>query len=135
MEETHKQSFVSKYIFPLDHKTIGIQYLFAGLFFLFTGGFMVLLIRWQLAAPNQPLPMVGTLFFGGKGSVLPEQYNSLFTLHGTIMVFFAVTPMLIGAFGNFLIPLQSARATWPCRASTCFRSGCWLPAASSCWRR
>ncbi|HLX64662.1 MAG TPA: cbb3-type cytochrome c oxidase subunit I [Planctomycetota bacterium] len=106
MEETHKQSFVSKYIFPLDHKTIGIQYLFAGLFFLFTGGFMVLLIRWQLAAPNQPLPMVGTLFFGGKGSVLPEQYNSLFTLHGTIMVFFAVTPMLIGAFGNFLIPLQ-----------------------------
>ncbi|MEI6236823.1 MAG: cbb3-type cytochrome c oxidase subunit I, partial [Planctomycetota bacterium] len=102
----HEQSFVSKYVFPLDHKMIGLQYLFAGIFFLFAGGFMALLMRWQLAAPNQPLPMLGRFFFGGTGAVLPEQYNSLFTLHGTIMVFFAVTPILVGAFGNYLIPLQ-----------------------------
>jgi cytochrome c oxidase subunit 1 len=106
MSDAHtEETFIGKYVFPLDHKRIGIQYLFAGLFFLFYAGLMALMIRWQLAAPNQPVPMIGTLFFGDTGAIKFDQYNSLFTLHGTMMVFFAVTPILVGAFGNFLIPL------------------------------
>ncbi len=41
-----------------------------------------------------------------NGQMLPEFYNSLFTMHATIMIFFAIMPILLGAFGNFVIPLQ-----------------------------
>ena len=66
-----------------------------------------MLIRWQLAYPEQPLPwyLLGNLFYEG-GLMTPDHYNVLFTMHGTIMIFWAITPMLIGAFGNFIIPLQ-----------------------------
>lgn len=100
-------SFIRKYIFSLDHKVIAIQYLIGGLTFLLIGGLMALLIRWQLARPNEPVPIVGSILFAdGNGAIKPEIYNTLFTLHGTIMVFFALTPIVIGAFGNFAIPLQ-----------------------------
>lgn len=107
MSEHVQESFWRKYVFPLDHKRIGIQYLFAGLFFLFAGGFLAVLLRYQLAYPNQPVPIIGKLLFAGNnGAIDFKIYNMIFTLHGTIMVFFAVTPILIGAFGNYLIPLQ-----------------------------
>lgn len=108
MSDAHAtESFLSKYVFPLDHKRIGIQYLFAALFFLLIGGLMALLIRFQLAYPNQPVPIVGSLLFNAnKGAIDFKMYNMLFTLHGTIMIFFAITPLIGGAFGNFLIPLQ-----------------------------
>ena len=93
-------------IFSTDHKVIGKQFLFLGLAFLAVGGVMAMLIRWQLAQPGQPVPIVGRLLFPGAGGVIsPAAYTSLFTMHGTIMIFFAVTPILIGGFGNFCVPL------------------------------
>jgi cytochrome c oxidase subunit 1 len=98
--------FVRRYVFSVDHKVIGRQFLFLGLVFLAVGGAMAMLIRWQLASPGQPVPIVGRLLFGGSGGVIsPAAYTSLFTMHGTIMIFFAVTPILIGGFGNFCVPL------------------------------
>jgi cytochrome c oxidase subunit I len=85
-------------VFSRDHKVIARQFLWLGLVFLLVGGLMAMVIRWNLAYPGRPVPLVGV--------VSPSSYTSLFTLHGTIMIFFAVTPILIGAFGNFCIPLQ-----------------------------
>ena len=98
--------FWRRHVFSTDHKVIGRQFLFLGLGFLAVGGIMAMLIRWQLARPGAPVPFVGKLFFGGAGGVIsPPAYTALFTMHGTIMIFFAVTPILIGGFGNFLLPL------------------------------
>jgi cytochrome c oxidase subunit 1 len=86
-------------IFSRDHKVIARQFLWLGLIFLLVGGLMAMVMRWNLAYPGRPLPLFGYV-------VSPSSYATLFTMHGTIMIFFAVTPMLIGAFGNFCIPLQ-----------------------------
>jgi len=103
----HKQSFWTKYIFSTDHKTIGKQYLFLGLFFLLWGGLQAMVIRWQLAYNGVEVPLIGKLIWPAAGGILtPDIYNQLITMHGTIMLFWAVTPLLSGAFGNFLIPLQ-----------------------------
>src|SRR5437868_10060330 len=100
-------SFIRKYVFSFDHKVIAKQFLWLGLSFLLVGGTMAIMIRWQLANPGVPFPLIGHLVFGGSdGIISPAAYTSLFTMHGTIMIFFAVTPILIGAFGNFLIPLM-----------------------------
>jgi cytochrome c oxidase subunit I len=98
--------FLRRRVFSTDHKVIGKQFLFLGLTFLAVGGVMAMLIRWQLARPGVPVPIVGHLLFGRAGGVIsPAAYTALFTMHGTIMIFFAVTPILIGGFGNFLLPL------------------------------
>ncbi len=78
--------------FSVDHKVIGIQYFWTSFAFFFFGGFMALLVRWELAQP-------GLYFTTG-------QYNQYFTMHGTIMIFFFIIPMLVGAFGNYFVPLQ-----------------------------
>jgi len=107
--ENRKQSFWTTYIFSTDHKVIGKQFLWLGIFFLLFGGFQALLIRWQLAYPEQPVPwwLFGKFLFPETGGIIdPDMFNQLFTMHGTIMIFWAITPLLIGAFGNFLIPLQ-----------------------------
>jgi cytochrome c oxidase subunit 1 len=99
--------FLRRFVFSVDHKVIGRQFLFLGLAFLAVGGVMAMLIRWQLARPGAPVPLVGKLLFGPSGGVIsPVAYTALFTMHGTIMIFFAVTPILIGGFGNFLLPLM-----------------------------
>jgi cytochrome c oxidase subunit 1 len=104
---TTSPSFIRRYIFSTDHKVVAIQYLLNGLFFLGFGGLMAVLIRWQVAHPWQPVPFIGKwLFPDSGGAITPEIYTMLFTNHGTIMVFFAITPILIGAFGNYLIPLE-----------------------------
>ena len=106
--EAHEMSFVRKYIFSTDHKIIGIQFLLMSLLFLLAGGLMAMMIRWQLGFPDRPLP-AGQLLpetMAPGGIILPEFYNSLVTMHGTIMVFFAIMPLLVGVFGNFLIPLK-----------------------------
>lgn len=106
----HKHGFIRTYLFSLDHKMIGKQYLFLGLFFLLLAGGMAMMIRWQLMYPfdtEHPFPILGKLFFGKEMTTMPpEFYNMLFTMHGSLMIFFAVTPIVIGAFGNFIIPLQ-----------------------------
>ncbi|MBC96112.1 MAG: cytochrome-c oxidase [Halobacteriovoraceae bacterium] len=100
-------TFLSKYIFSYDHKVIGKQFLWYGIFFLFVGGLMALMIRWTLAFPGQPFPVIGQFLFPESGgAVPPDTYAMLFTMHGTIMIFYAITPILIGAFGNFCIPLM-----------------------------
>ncbi|HEX2717142.1 MAG TPA: cytochrome c oxidase subunit I [Gemmatimonadaceae bacterium] len=76
----------------VDHKRIGVLYLFTALFFFLVGGVEAIIIRAQLQGPN------GTL-------VDAHTYNQLFTMHGTTMIFLAIMP-LSAAFFNFLIPLQ-----------------------------
>ena len=107
--ETHELPFWRKYIFSVDHKVIGIQYALTGLLFLLTGFCMMMMMRWQLAYPAQPLPGIGNLFGDTNmpgGIMLPEFYNQLGAMHGTIMVFMGVVPLAVGGFGNFVLPLQ-----------------------------
>ncbi len=100
-------TFLSKYVFSFDHKVIAKQFLWYGIAFLGIGGMMALLIRWTLAFPGEPFPIIGDILFPNSGGVVPpDTYAMLFTLHGTIMIFFAITPILIGAFGNYCIPLM-----------------------------
>lgn len=111
-------SFIRKYIFSTDHKVIGKQYLGIALAWAILGGLTALMIRWQLAWPGTPFPGTGLLsdeFWDGEswlaksmayGIIESGFYNKLFTMHGTIMVFFVAMPMLLGAFGNFLVPLM-----------------------------
>src|SRR5207237_607730 len=77
----------------VDHKRIGLLYLFTTLAFFLAGGIEALLVRTQLAQPNGHLLSPGT-------------YDELFTTHGVTMIFLAVIPMQIGAFGNYLVPLM-----------------------------
>ena len=94
-------------VFSTNHKVIAVQYLFTGVVFLAIGGVMALLIRWQLAYPWEPVPVIGKFLFSESGgAVSPELYATLFTMHGGIMVFFAITPIILGALGNFVIPLE-----------------------------
>jgi cytochrome c oxidase subunit 1 len=101
-------TFWSKYLFSVDHKMIGRQYLGIGVFWAVTGGLMAYVFRWQLAWPETSVPAFGWVPepYMYEGIVPPEFYNSLVTMHGTIMVFFAAMPILLGAFGNFVLPLQ-----------------------------
>jgi cytochrome c oxidase subunit I len=100
-------SFVRKYLFSTDHKVIAKQFLWTGLFFLFFGGALAMLIRWQWAFPGQPVPAIGNILFARSGGAIgPAAYNSIFTNHGLIMIFWAITPILIGCFGNYCIPLM-----------------------------
>jgi cytochrome c oxidase subunit I len=98
-----------RYIFSTDHKVIGLQYGFTSLFFLLVGFGLVMLIRWQQAFPAQPIPLVGPWLGEANapgGVLLPEFYNQLGAMHGTIMVFLGVVPLAFGAFGNYVVPLQ-----------------------------
>ncbi len=108
-DEHHELSFIRKYVFSIDHKVIGIQYGITALCFLFFGFCLMMLMRWQLAYPGQELPVLGKLlgeeFFPG-GVMTPDFYNSLGVMHGTIMIFLGVVPLLVGAFGNYVMPLQ-----------------------------
>ncbi len=100
-------SFWRKHVFSVDHKVIARQFLWAGLVFLVVGGTLAMMIRWQWGFPGRKVPVLGDLFLRGSGGVIgPATYQQLFTMHGLIMIFFAVTPILIGTFGNFLIPLM-----------------------------
>jgi cytochrome c oxidase subunit 1 len=92
-----------KYVFSLDHKVIGLQYALTSLGFLLIGFSLAILFRWQLAYPGQPVPVIGGWFgdLNAPGGVmLPEFYNQLVGMHGTIMVFLALVPLSVGAFGN-----------------------------------
>ena len=100
--------FVRTYVFATDHKMIGRQFLFLGLFMLVIGGLLAMLMRWQLGWPETPVPGMSWVPepYMFEGIVPPQTYNMLFTMHATIMIFFAVMPIMIGCFGNFLIPLM-----------------------------
>ena len=93
-----------------DHKTVGLQYGLTALFFLLVGFLLMILMRWQLAWPGQPLPGWIAPWLGEAnapgGVMLPEFYNQLVAMHGTVMVFLAVVPMAAGGFANYFVPLQ-----------------------------
>jgi cytochrome c oxidase subunit I len=96
-------------IFSTDHKVIGLQYGLTSLAFLLLGFLLILLLRWHLAWPTEPLPLIGGLLGEARtagGIMLPEFYNEIGAMHGTIMVFLAVVPLAVGAFGNYLVPLM-----------------------------
>ena len=101
--------FLQTYVFSVDHKVIGIQYAVTGLLFLMFGFMLMMLMRWQLAYPFQPIPIIGQWLGDARapgGIMLPEFYNQLGAMHGTIMVFLGVVPLAVGGFGNFVVPLQ-----------------------------
>src|SRR6267378_3234484 len=101
--------FWRRYIFSTDHKVIGIWYALTSMIFLFLGFSLMMLMRWQLAYPGEPIPLIGSIFGDERapgGVMLPEFYNQLGAMHGTIMVFLGVVPLAVGAFGNYVMPLQ-----------------------------
>ncbi|MDX2136676.1 MAG: cytochrome c oxidase subunit I [Chloroflexota bacterium] len=77
----------------VDHKIIGVQYIVTALFFFIFGGALAMMIRWELLTPALDVMADG------------QQYNQLFSVHGTVMIFLWIIPMLSG-FGNYLIPLM-----------------------------
>ncbi|MGB7156729.1 MAG: cbb3-type cytochrome c oxidase subunit I [Tepidisphaeraceae bacterium] len=97
--------FLRKYVFSCDHKIIGIQFLFMGLFFFVVGGLLAMLIRWQLGWPGADVPILSKLM-GWTGGMPPDFYTMVFSMHATIMIFFVIIPLLVGTFGNYLIPLK-----------------------------
>jgi cytochrome c oxidase subunit 1 len=100
--------FIRKYIFSLDHKVIGIQYIILALAAVLVGMTMSVLMRLNLSWPGTSWPILETLFpAGAPGGVMsPEFYLSLVTMHGTIMVFFVLTTAPQGGFGNYFLPIQ-----------------------------
>ena len=109
MSEHHKETFITKYVFSLDHKMIAKQFLITGMFMGVVGMTLSLLFRLQLSNPGESFAVL-EFFLGEKwapGGVLdPNMYLALVTMHGTILVFWVLTAGLTGTFANFLIPLQ-----------------------------
>ena len=110
--EHHELSFVKKYIFSTDHKVIGLQFLFVGLMFFVIGGLEAMIVRWQLAWPDgsKPVPILATWLGWSGGQMPPDFYTQTFTMHASLMIFFVIIPLLVGTFGNYLIPLKIGAA-------------------------
>src|SRR5713226_8642231 len=85
-------AYLHEWIVTVDHKKLGIMYIVYALLFLLVGGVEALIIRLQLAVPNNHL-------------VSPQAFNQLFTMHGTTMIFLAAMPFIFG-FANYLVPLM-----------------------------
>ncbi len=104
----HHESFISKYIFSMDHKMIAKQFLITGIIMAVFAMLLSLLFRIQLAWPDKDFPILEV--FLGKwaegGRIKPDFFLSLVTIHGTMMVFFVLTAGLSGTFSNLLIPYQ-----------------------------
>jgi cytochrome c oxidase subunit I len=107
--EHHEESFISKYIFSMDHKMISKQFLITAIFMGVIAMLMSIAFRLQLGWPGEKFQIMET-FLGTKwaaeGILDPNMYLALVTIHGTIMVFFVLTGGLSGTFSNLLIPLQ-----------------------------
>ncbi len=106
--EHHELSFWRTYIFSEDHKMIGRQFLFVALFMMSIGGLMAMLMRLDLAWPDTQFSFLKILpqSLQQDSAITANTYNAEFTMHATIMIFFVVMPILVGCFGNFLIPLM-----------------------------
>jgi cytochrome c oxidase subunit 1 len=108
-EHHHKDTFITKYIFSIDHKMIAKQYLLTGIIMGVIGVGMSMLFRMQLAWPEESFKIFNILLgdkWAPNGVMANDIYLSLVTIHGTIMVFFVLTAGLSGTFSNLLIPLQ-----------------------------
>ncbi|MDQ2663214.1 MAG: cytochrome c oxidase subunit I [Candidatus Eremiobacteraeota bacterium] len=87
------QGFIRKYVFSIDHKIIGIQYIVTSFIFMILGGMLAELIRVQLMRAN-------------GGFMTADTYNAVYSIHGSTMVWLVIIPMLTGGLGNFVFPLQ-----------------------------
>jgi cytochrome c oxidase subunit I len=107
-QHTAPTSFIRKYVFSLDHKTIGKQYYGLALLAVFIGMVLSWLLRLHLAYPSWNIPLLGKFSPAGApgGVMTPEYYLSLLTMHGTLMVFFVLTNAPFAAFGNYFLPIQ-----------------------------
>jgi cytochrome c oxidase subunit 1 len=106
--EHHELGFWRTYIFSEDHKMIGRQFLFVALFMMSIGGLMAMLMRLDLAWPDTQFSFLSILpqSLQQDSAITANTYNAEFTMHATIMIFFVIMPILVGCFGNFLIPLM-----------------------------
>jgi cytochrome c oxidase subunit 1 len=111
--DKYQSNFITTYIFSQDHKIIARQFLITGIFWAIIGAGMSLIFRMQLGFPEESLtwlkPLLGKWIVvnaEGIGTLAPEFYYALVTMHGTIIVFFVLTAGLSGTFSNLLIPLQ-----------------------------
>jgi cytochrome c oxidase subunit 1 len=104
----HEESFISKYIFSQDHKTISKQFLITGIVWAIIGGLFSVFFRLQLGYPDATFPWLEDILgrWAEGGRIKPEFYYALVTMHGTVLVFFVLTAGLSGTFSNLLIPLQ-----------------------------
>ncbi|UYQ92574.1 cbb3-type cytochrome c oxidase subunit I [Chitinophaga horti] len=104
----HEQSFISKYVFSMDHKMIAKQFLITGIIWAIIGALFSVLFRLQLGFPDATFPWLESILghWAEGGRITPQAYYALVTMHGTILVFFVLTAGLSGTFSNFLIPLQ-----------------------------
>ncbi|MCU0403028.1 MAG: cbb3-type cytochrome c oxidase subunit I [Chitinophagaceae bacterium] len=104
----HEESFVSKYIFSMDHKTISKQFLITGMVWAIIGGLFSVFFRLQLGYPESTFPWLEDILgrWAEGGRIKAEFYYALVTMHGTVLVFFVLTAGLSGTFSNLLIPLQ-----------------------------
>lgn len=107
-EHHHEDSFISKYVFSMDHKMIAKQFLITGIVWAIIGAFFSVLFRLQLGFPDATFPWLESILghWAKGGRITPEAYYALVTMHGTILVFFVLTAGLSGTFSNLLIPLQ-----------------------------
>lgn len=111
--DKYQSNFITHYIFSQDHKIIARQFLITGMFWGVVGALMSLVFRLQLGFPEESLawlqPVLGKWIVvneSGMGTLDPDFYYALVTMHGTILVFFVLTAGLSGTFSNLLIPLQ-----------------------------
>jgi len=111
--DKYQSGFISHYIFSMDHKIIARQFLITGIIWAIIGAAMSVVFRLQLGFPEESLawlkPVLGKWIVidqTGIGTLAPEFYYALVTMHGTILVFFVLTAGLSGTFSNLLIPLQ-----------------------------
>ncbi|MET6999545.1 cytochrome c oxidase subunit I [Chitinophaga defluvii] len=107
-EHHHEDSFISKYVFSMDHKMIAKQFLITGIIWAIIGAFFSVLFRLQLGFPDATFPWLESILghWAKGGRITAEAYYALVTMHGTILVFFVLTAGLSGTFSNLLIPLQ-----------------------------
>src|SRR5579862_1605048 len=106
--EHHELGFVRTYLFSTDHKMIAKQFLFVALFMMAIGGLMAMLMRLELGWPESQWSILSIFpqTLAQDNAITPNTYNSMFTMHATIMIFFVVMPILVGTFGNLLVPLM-----------------------------
>ena len=111
--DKYQSGFINHYIFSMDHKIIARQFLITGMIWALIGAAMSIVFRLQLGYPEESLawlkPVLGrwiTVSDAGIGTLDPQFYYALVTMHGTILVFFVLTAGLSGTFSNLLIPLQ-----------------------------
>lgn len=101
-----------------DHKRLAVVYGITAGVFLLVGFLLMLLLRWQLAWPGQPIAIAQAIFGETNapgGILLPEFYYQLVAMHGSVMIFLAVVPLATAAFGGYLVPLQigASRLAFP----------------------